>query len=89
MTVINQPTCRLFTEVGQTTQLAAYYDTEISGYIDKKRIKKLKGLKVNGPIVSPPVNEIIVDDPPTGNIQFKGFGGISKTLPLEYFVAGQ
>ncbi len=26
MTVINQPTCRLFTEVGQTTQLAAYYE---------------------------------------------------------------
>ncbi|XP_049382968.1 uncharacterized protein LOC125847380 [Solanum stenotomum] len=67
----------------------ASYDTEISGYIDKNRIKKLKGLKVNTPIVSHPVNEIIVDDPPTGNIQFKGFAGISRTIPLEYFVAGQ
>ncbi|KAK6797392.1 hypothetical protein RDI58_005094 [Solanum bulbocastanum] len=65
------------------------YDTEISGYIDKKRINKLKGVKAKEPIVSPPVNEIIVDDPPTGNIQFKGFAGISKTLPLEYFAAGQ
>ena len=26
MTVINQPTCRLFTEAGQTTQLVAYYE---------------------------------------------------------------
>lgn len=26
MTVINQPTCRLFTEAGQMTQLAAYYE---------------------------------------------------------------
>lgn len=26
MTVINQATCRLFTEVGNTTQLVAYYE---------------------------------------------------------------
>ncbi|AUX93592.1 crotonase/enoyl-CoA hydratase family protein [Mixta gaviniae] len=28
MSVINQPTCRLFTEAGQTTQLDAYYEEE-------------------------------------------------------------
>ncbi|XP_015065502.1 uncharacterized protein LOC107010728 [Solanum pennellii] len=67
----------------------ASYDTEISGYIEKRRIKKVKGMKAKGPIVSPPVNEMIVDDPPNGNIQFKGLAGISRTLPLEFFAAGQ
>lgn len=28
MTVLNQPTCRLFTEMGKTTQLDAYYEEE-------------------------------------------------------------
>ncbi|XP_015065353.1 uncharacterized protein LOC107010586 [Solanum pennellii] len=67
----------------------ASYDTEISGYIEKKRIKKLKGMKAKGPIVSPSVTEMIVEDPPTGNIQLKGLAGISITIPLEYFAAGQ
>ncbi|XP_055803551.1 uncharacterized protein LOC129872645 [Solanum dulcamara] len=64
------------------------YDTEISGYIDKKRIKKLKGVKAKELILWPPVNEITVDDPPTGNIRIKSLAGITKTLPAEAFAAG-
>ncbi|XP_071739582.1 uncharacterized protein [Rutidosis leptorrhynchoides] len=65
------------------------YDTEITGYVEKKRIKKLKGVKAKELMLWPPVNDITVDDPPTGKIQFKSLAGITKTFPEEAFAAGQ
>ncbi|KAF7803337.1 uncharacterized protein G2W53_042448 [Senna tora] len=65
------------------------YDTEITGYVQKKRIKKLKGVKAKELMLWPPVSEITVDDPPTGKIQFKSLAGITKTFPVEAFAAGQ
>ncbi|KAI3710163.1 hypothetical protein L2E82_39937 [Cichorium intybus] len=65
------------------------YDTEITGYVAKKKIKKLKGVKAKELMLWPPVNDITVDDPPTGKIQFKSLAGITKTFPEEAFAAGQ
>ncbi|XVE51456.1 hypothetical protein DITRI_Ditri02bG0042200 [Diplodiscus trichospermus] len=65
------------------------YDTQITGFVDKKRIKKLKGVKAKELMLWPPVNEIVVDDPPTGQIHFKSLAGVTKTFPIEAFAAGQ
>ncbi|MBA0774959.1 hypothetical protein Goshw_006461 [Gossypium schwendimanii] len=65
------------------------YDTEITGFVDKKRIKKLKGVKARELMLWPPVNEIVVDDPPTGKIHFKSLAGVTKTFPVDAFAAGQ
>ncbi|XVF40350.1 hypothetical protein PTKIN_Ptkin01aG0106300 [Pterospermum kingtungense] len=65
------------------------YDTEITGFVDKKKIKKLKGVKAKELLLWPPVNEIVVDDPPTGKIHFKSLAGITKTFPVDAFAAGQ
>ncbi|KAK4440042.1 hypothetical protein Salat_0339100 [Sesamum alatum] len=65
------------------------YDTDITGYVEKKRIKKLKGVKAKELMLWPPVSEIIVDDPPTGKIHFKSLAGITKTFPVDAFAAGQ
>ncbi|KAK2639966.1 hypothetical protein Ddye_027761 [Dipteronia dyeriana] len=65
------------------------YDTDITGYVNKKKIKKLKGVKARELMLWPPVNEIVVDDPPTGKIQFKSLAGITKTFPVEAFSAGK
>ncbi|TKY48930.1 hypothetical protein E2542_SST26353 [Spatholobus suberectus] len=65
------------------------YDTQITGYISKKKIKKLKGVKAKELMLWPPVSEITVDDPPTGKIHFKSLAGITKTFPAEAFAAGQ
>lgn len=64
------------------------YDTEITGYVSKKQIKKLKGVKAKELALWPPVSEILVDDPPTGKIHFKILAWITKTLPVEAFAAG-
>ncbi|KAK7290378.1 hypothetical protein RIF29_04760 [Crotalaria pallida] len=65
------------------------YDTEINGYVLKKKIKKLKGVKAKELMLWPPVNEITVDEPPTGKIHFKSLAGITKTFPVEAFAAGK
>ncbi|XP_052181889.1 uncharacterized protein LOC127794682 [Diospyros lotus] len=65
------------------------YNAEITGFVDKKRIKKLKGVKAKELMLWPPVSEITVDDPPTGKIHFKSLAGITKTFPVEAFAAGQ
>lgn len=65
------------------------YGTEITGYLQKKKIKKLKGVKAKELMLWPPVGEISVDDPPTGKIHFKSLAGITKTFPVEAFAAGQ
>lgn len=65
------------------------YSTEINGYVAKKKISKLKGVKAKELMLWPPVSEIIVADPPTGKIHFKSLAGITKTFPVEAFAAGQ
>ncbi|WOL02110.1 hypothetical protein Cni_G10829 [Canna indica] len=65
------------------------YDTEIHGYVEKGRIKKLKGVKAKELLLWPPVNEITVDSPPSGKIHFKSLAGVTKTFPAEAFAAGQ
>ncbi|OWM80202.1 uncharacterized protein LOC116209087 [Punica granatum] len=65
------------------------YDTEITGHIQKKRIKKLKGVKAKELMLWPPVSEITAEDSPTGKIHFKSLAGITKSFPVEAFAAGQ
>ncbi|KAJ8464405.1 hypothetical protein OPV22_026957 [Ensete ventricosum] len=66
------------------------YDTLIHGYLEKCRIRKLKGVKAKELLLWPPVHEITMDyDPPTGKIHFKSFAGVTKTFPVEAFALGQ
>lgn len=65
------------------------YDTEIHGLVEKKRIKKLKGVKAKELMLWPPVNEIIVDETSAGKIHFKSLAGVTKTFPAEAFAAGK
>ncbi|GLJ38639.1 hypothetical protein SUGI_0787770 [Cryptomeria japonica] len=65
------------------------YDTDIHGYIEVGRIKKLKGVKAKELLIWASVSDIILETPLTGKIQFKSFAGITKTFPVEAFAAGQ
>ncbi|KAJ1264184.1 hypothetical protein BS78_09G243300 [Paspalum vaginatum] len=65
------------------------YDVQISAYVQPKAIKKLKGVKAKELMLWPPINEMSVDDPPTGKIHFKSLAGVTKTFPVEAFAAGQ
>ncbi|XVE86369.1 hypothetical protein DITRI_Ditri18aG0029600 [Diplodiscus trichospermus] len=65
------------------------YDTEINGFVEKKRIKTLKGVKAKELMLWPPVSEITIDDRQPAKIHFKSLAGITKTFPVEAFAAGQ
>lgn len=65
------------------------YDTQINGFVEKKRIKKLKGVKAKELMLWPPVSEITINDNQPGKIHFKSLAGITKTFPVEAFAAGQ
>ncbi|PAN18016.1 hypothetical protein GQ55_3G162900 [Panicum hallii var. hallii] len=65
------------------------YDVEITAYVKPKGIKKLKGVKAKELMLWPPVNEMTVDDPPTGKIHFKSLAGVTKTFSVDAFAAGQ
>ncbi|EYU45015.1 hypothetical protein ABFS82_13G067500 [Erythranthe guttata] len=65
------------------------YSCDINGYIEKKRIKKLSGVKAKEFMMWPPVSEIKVDEAAPGKIHFKSLAGITKTFPVEAFALGQ
>ncbi|KAA8519669.1 hypothetical protein F0562_013886 [Nyssa sinensis] len=71
----------------KTVSKLVSYDIEINGYVGKKQIKKLKGVKAKELMLWPPVSEITVDDPPTGKIRFNSLAGITKTFPVDAFAA--
>ncbi|XP_050290101.1 uncharacterized protein LOC126728293 [Quercus robur] len=70
------------------SKLMSYY-TEMTGYVEKKRIKKLKGVNAKELMLWPPVSQISVDDPPNRKIQFVSLAGIIKTFPVETFADGR
>ncbi|KAL3736124.1 hypothetical protein ACJRO7_025125 [Eucalyptus globulus] len=63
----------------------ASYDAEMSGYLEKTRIRKLKGVKARELMIWTPCIEIFVDDPPIGKIQFKAIGGLTVAYPIKAF----
>ncbi|CAI9787953.1 unnamed protein product [Fraxinus pennsylvanica] len=65
------------------------YNTEITVFVEKHRIKKVRGLKAKELMLWPPVSEITLDNPSTGKVHFKSLAGIQKTFPDKAFAAEQ
>ncbi|RCV39604.1 hypothetical protein SEVIR_8G248100v4 [Setaria viridis] len=61
------------------------YGTEITGYAEKGRIKKVKGIKTRELMVWVPVEEIALDEPATGKLICKSIAGITRTFPASAF----
>jgi hypothetical protein len=63
------------------------YAAEVSAYAEKGRLKKITGVKAKEMLIWITLNEICVDDPPTGKIHCKVMGGLSRSFPVEAFEA--
>ncbi|KAK2364939.1 hypothetical protein P8452_67788 [Trifolium repens] len=61
------------------------YATEVTAHVEKGKIKKLNGVKAKELLIWLTLNEIYVDDPPTGKITFKAYSGLSRTFPVSAF----
>ncbi|CAI0551235.1 unnamed protein product [Linum tenue] len=66
------------------------YDVEVSAYLEKNKVRKMKGVKAKELMALwPPVVEIVVDHPPTGKVRFRSLGGVAMAFPVHAFAAGQ
>ncbi|XP_031103661.1 uncharacterized protein LOC116007193 [Ipomoea triloba] len=70
-----------FEQIGRAVQ----YSTEVTAYVEPGQIKKLTGVKAKELMLWLTLNEIRVDDPPTGKIHFKTTTGLARTFPVSAF----
>ncbi|CAA3018040.1 uncharacterized protein LOC111378657 [Olea europaea var. sylvestris] len=70
-----------FEEIGRLVQ----YAPEVTAYVEPNRIKKLTGVKAKELLIWITLNEIYVNDPPTGKITFKTPAGLSRIFPVSAF----
>lgn len=61
------------------------YGTEVTAYVEQNKIKRLTGVKAKELFVWITLNEICVDDPPTGKITFKTPTGLFRSYPVSAF----
>ncbi|KVH88689.1 uncharacterized protein LOC112501806 [Cynara cardunculus var. scolymus] len=63
------------------------YATEVTGLVEKCKIKKMTGIKSKEVFIWITVNEVFVDGPPANKITMKTPTGISKSFPKAAFEA--
>lgn len=70
-----------FREIGRSVS----YDTEITAFVEDRRMKKLTGVKSKELLIWISVNDISIQDPISGKITFGTSTGISRTFPVSAF----
>lgn len=61
------------------------YAPEITAYVEKCKIKNLTGVKAKELLIWVTLNEISVDDPPTGKLSCKAPAGFFRNFPTSAF----
>lgn len=61
------------------------YAKEVTAFVEKGRIKKLKGVQTKELMVWVTLSDIYLDEPPTGKITFKTPAGLYRTFPCSAF----
>ncbi|KAG8093109.1 hypothetical protein GUJ93_ZPchr0012g19362 [Zizania palustris] len=63
------------------------YAADVSAVAEKGRLKKITGVKAKELLIWVTLHEICLDDRPTGKLVCKSIGGLSRSFPVEAFVA--
>ncbi|KAJ4832873.1 hypothetical protein Tsubulata_043545 [Turnera subulata] len=63
----------------------ASYGTEVTAYVEPKKIKKLTGVKTKELLVWVTLSDIYVDDQSSGKITFQTPTGLYRTFPVSAF----
>ncbi|KAJ9690981.1 hypothetical protein PVL29_013239 [Vitis rotundifolia] len=62
------------------------YDTEVTAFVEKQRMKKLTGVKSKELLIWVTISDIYIDDPSSGKIAFgNSTTGISRSFPVSAF----
>ncbi|KAJ4721958.1 Protein of unknown function, DUF538 [Melia azedarach] len=68
--------------------VVVWFDAEVTAYFEKKKIKKLTGVKAKEFLIWISVCEIYVGDDNGSSITFKTPAGLSKAFPISVFQSG-
>lgn len=71
----------VFRAINRKTQ----YDTEVTAFVEDRRMKKLTGVKTKELLIWVTLSDIRIDDPASGKITFSTPAGLSRTFPVSAF----
>ena len=61
------------------------YDTEVTAFVEERRLKRLTGVKAKELMVWLSISDIYIDNPSSGKITFSGPVGITRSFPTLAF----
>lgn len=61
------------------------YDTEVSAFIEERRMHKINGVKTKELLLRVKIVEMSIDNPNSGKVNFCSAAGLGKTFPLSAF----
>ncbi|KAM0934410.1 hypothetical protein DsansV1_C32g0223751 [Dioscorea sansibarensis] len=67
------------------TNTKVSYASEVTAYVEKKKMKKMTGVKSKQMLIWVPISEMSIDDPLGEKIHFKTPMGIGKSFPVSAF----
>ncbi|KAB8637823.1 hypothetical protein FH972_026103 [Carpinus fangiana] len=70
-----------FQAIGRTVS----YDTEVTGFMEEHRMRRLTGVKSKELLIWVSISDIYVDYPGSWKITFTNPTGISRTFPISAF----
>ncbi|XP_075486551.1 uncharacterized protein LOC142526186 [Primulina tabacum] len=73
------------THVFREIQRCVWYDTEITAFVDDRRLMRLTGVKSKELLMWVTIADISIEEPSSGKITFATSTGISRSFPASAF----
>ncbi|KAI9083757.1 hypothetical protein K1719_034225 [Acacia pycnantha] len=73
----------------EATNTRVSYAAEVTGYVEKGKMKKMSGIKSKQMLVWVPISEMCMDQTNPDKIMFKTPVGIGKSFPITSFMTNQ
>ncbi|WOL06262.1 hypothetical protein Cni_G14994 [Canna indica] len=68
------------------TNTRVRYDTEVTAFVEKRKMKKMTGVRSKQVLLWVPITEMSINDPEGEKIYFKSAVGIGRSFPSSAFV---
>ncbi|KAL0442525.1 UNVERIFIED_CONTAM: hypothetical protein Slati_1975200 [Sesamum latifolium] len=73
------------THVFRAIGRSVWYDTEVTAFVEDRRMKRLTGVKSKELLIWVTISDISIQDPSSGKITFGTPTGISRSFPVSAF----
>ncbi|GER24594.1 hypothetical protein STAS_00122 [Striga asiatica] len=77
------------THVFRAIGRSVWYDTEVTAFVQDRRMKQVTGVKSKELLIWVTISDISIRDPDSGKITFSTPTGLSRSLPVSAFEEGE